>query len=372
MTERVFAWPCPNPFACLGGTNLGNGSCATGHAGLLCGFCAEGFYRKRTGCDSCISGSSTAGPMIVWILTFFVLIAIVAGSIIYMYRGARLDLAPAQREAPMNQRADQLQKKTQFDRFFAIVSLLPKKLVAASTIFRIFFGYVQCLTIVLRFTNVVWPPGFVSFVKVLEYFTIDIFTMLPIACLTGSRLTFTTELMIICMLPIASVLILSVVMLVVAPLAGHAHSCRGFTHVLNGLIHRAELWDLILFFFLFEYQIVARKSVSAFDCVDLGDGRSVLTEDTSILCGESEWSSSAMIAFAAIAFFGLGLPLATWFISRTGHSGTAAHRRLVHVLTWIYEDNCASMESVDLIRKFLLTGVVCIAYRDERAQVWAE
>ena len=275
MTERVFAWPCPNPFACLGGTNLGNGSCATGHAGLLCGFCAEGFYRKRTGCDSCISGSSTAGPMIVWILTFFVLIAIVAGSIIYMYRGARLDLAPAQREAPMNQRADQLQKKTQFDRFFAIVSLLPKKLVAASTIFRIFFGYVQCLTIVLRFTNVVWPPGFVSFVKVLEYFTIDIFTMLPIACLTGNRLTFTTELMIICMLPIMSVLILSVVTLVVAPLAGHSHSCRGFEHVLNGLIHRAELWDLVLFFFLFEYPIVARKSVSTFDCLDLGYGDDV-------------------------------------------------------------------------------------------------
>jgi hypothetical protein len=151
-------------------------------------------------------------------------------------------------------------------------SLLAKRLVESSTIFRIFFGYVQCATIVLRFTNVQWPDGFTSFLKVLEYCTIDIFAMLPIACVTNQRLSFATELLIACALPVVSVLLLLLLTLVIAPIAGHPHSCRGFSHVLNALIHRVELWDLVLFFFLFEYPLVSRKSVSTFDCFDLGNG----------------------------------------------------------------------------------------------------
>ena len=68
-------------------------------------------------------------------------------------------------------------------------------------------------------------------------------------------------------------------------------------------------------------------------------------------------------------FFCLGLPFAIWSAARTSHEGSAAHRRLVHVLTWVYNDDCWYMESLDLLRKFALSGVVSITWRDERAQL---
>ena len=98
-------------------------------------------------------------------------------------------------------------------------------------------------------------------------------------------------------------------------------------------------------------------------------GVSVLAEDTSLVCGEGDWTSSALVALVAIGLFCFGLPFAFWSIARTGHSGSAAHRRLVHTLTWIYNDDCWFMESVDLMRKFFLTGLVPIVWRDQRAQV---
>ena len=95
----------------------------------------------------------------------------------------------------------------------------------------------------------------------------------------------------------------------------------------------------------------------------------MLAEDTSLVCGEGDWTSSALVALVAIGLFCFGLPFAFWSIARTGHSGSAAHRRLVHTLTWIYNDDCWFMESVDLMRKFFLTGLVPIVWRDQRAQV---
>ena len=153
--------------------------------------------------------------------------------------------------------------------FKLFCSLVWKRIQASSTIFRIVFGYIQCITIVLRFNNVAWPSVFVSYLRGLEYFTIDIFTMLPIACITKSHVGFATELNIAVGLPIFTLFILFVLTLFIAPIAGHSHSLKSFGHMLNALLHRAELWDLIIFFFLFEYPVVCRKSLSAFDCVEL-------------------------------------------------------------------------------------------------------
>ena len=38
---------------------------------------------------------------------------------------------------------------------------------AASTYLRLLFGYIQCITIMLRFQNVQWPPAFRQYLQVL-------------------------------------------------------------------------------------------------------------------------------------------------------------------------------------------------------------
>ena len=136
----------------------------------------------------------------------------------------------------------------------------------------------------------------------------------------------------------------------------------------DALMHRHEVWDLILFLFLLEYPVIARKTMSTFDCLDVGD-RSVLAEDTLVYCYEGSWNTSSYIALAGIVLFCFGLPCAIWSIARTGHEGSPAHRRLAHVLTWIYDDKCWYYEVVDLARKFILCGVCPIIWRGQRAQI---
>ena len=89
-------------------------------------------------------------------------------------------------------------------------------------------------------------------------------------CVSGTQLGFQSELIITNALPIISVLFLVLVAMVVVPCAGHPHSCRGAEHMFAALVQRHELWDLVLFFFLLEYPVIARKSLSAFDCLDIG------------------------------------------------------------------------------------------------------
>ena len=96
-----------------------------------------------------------------------------------------------------------------------------KRLGDAATIFRILLGYIQSVTIVLRFSNVQWPNNVKSFFESLEFLTFDIFTTLPIACVSGSQLGFDTELLVTVILPILSVALVVICGLIVMPLAGH-------------------------------------------------------------------------------------------------------------------------------------------------------
>ena len=386
-TLTIVAWQCPDPFGCLGGTQLGNDSCATGHEGLLCGVCGASYYPNRNTCEACDEGGDRSKVTRVFMLTGMVGALLLVGCALYLYQGLRLEI-PKDSKAPTAAKdasaleqggeaseqggldAARVAVRRRFRRFWKLLSLLPKRLVSASTFVRILFGYVQCVTILLRFRNVQWPSRFVSFLEVLEYATIDIFALLPIACVNDEQLGFATELTITAALPLLSVLLLMVLTVLIVPCAGHISSCQSAEHLWAALLSRAELWDLVLFFFLFEYPVVARKTLATFDCLSLGDGVHLLADDTTVTCYDSQWWTSAVVAAAGVGLFCLGLPLATLLISRTSHRGSAAHRRLVHVLTWIYDDSCWYMESVDLMRKLLLTGVACVAWRDTRKQLF--
>ena len=168
----------------------------------------------------------------------FIFVALAVGCLVYLYKGARLDVAPPQRDQPQDRRASALEMesggaaKRNYKKFLKLVGLITKRLGAASTIFRIHFGYIQCVTIISRFSNVQWPSSFQNYLQALEYFTIDIFSLLPLACLSGTRLGFNTELVITVMMPIISFFFLIAVAMIVVPFAGHPHSCRSFEHML--------------------------------------------------------------------------------------------------------------------------------------------
>jgi hypothetical protein len=134
------------------------------------------------------------------------------------------------------------------------------------------------------------------------------------------------------------------------------------------VMERAEMWDVLVFLLLFEYPIIARKSLAAFDCVEY-DGVYYLAEDPSVVCYESDWWMWAYIAMAGNVFC-VGLPLAIiCCVCGVKNSRSAARRRIVQSVSYVYTDECWFMEGVDLLRKYLLTGVIQIASPREPGQL---
>jgi hypothetical protein len=250
------------------------------------------------------------------------------------------------------------------------MSLLPQRLRAASTMFRILLSYVQCATPLLRMQNVMWPQIFISFMEGLEYASIDIFALVPVDCAINQRLGYQIELLITIGLPIVSTCVLFVLTMIVVTFVEDCsclgQGCRAWC---RSVVQRGEMWDLLLLLYLLEYPLVARKSLATFNCVQYVDGSSILADDTTIVCYDSSWWQLAALSAASILIFCFGLPLSTWLLARAGHRGAPIRRRLVQSLTWLYDDECWFMESVELLRKFLLTGVVFLAWPGSRAQL---
>lgn len=132
----------------------------------------------------------------MFVLSGVIFSAIFIVCVAYLYHGATLQetkartrqakkMAKEKQEAETDESAEDSEKGS--SRLRMLVPLLVKRLVANSTIIRILLAYVQCVTIPLRFQNVVWPRLFASFLGVLEHATIDIFALVPAECAINQR-----------------------------------------------------------------------------------------------------------------------------------------------------------------------------------------
>jgi hypothetical protein len=93
--------------------------------------------------------------------------------------------ALSKKELQQQEKADNLHPKWQAR--LKLISLLPKRLVGASTMFRILLAYCQCMAVLLTLNNVAWPGYFVTFVRFLEVATIEIFALVPVECTAKTR-----------------------------------------------------------------------------------------------------------------------------------------------------------------------------------------
>lgn len=87
-------------------------------------------------------------------------------------------------------------------------------------------------------------------------------------------------------------------------------------------------------------------------------------------CYTEGWLPWAVVAGTGALVYCLGTPAAIIRAARALAGGTAAQRRLVHVLTKTYRPACNVWEGVDLLRKFLLTGVIFLVQPETRVQLW--
>jgi hypothetical protein len=269
-----------------------------------------------------------------------------------------------------------------------------------STIVRIVLGYVQCaspvsntsryvrdrtwlhtelaswlcrvlagLSVFRCFLHVRFPPIFDSWLAFMEMVSPDVFRLVSFQCVMSDGVSYHAELIATLVLPIVSVLVLLAVALSVVrctPIWAQVHDARSLLRV---IISWPQVWDLGLWAFLVVYPMLARQTLSIFDCIDYAD-HSLLRAETDVRCYTSDWLPWAFAAFVGAFVYCFGTPVGIIRAASKSEIGSSTSQRLVQVLMQTYRPRHAYWEGVDLLRKFVLTGVITIVQPESRIQLW--
>ena len=196
--NQTLAYSCPRRHTCLGGSlKFGDESCMHGHSGHLCGQCEDGFYRGRFECLSCagvsalkdmnpeeLRESRTRVVAIIFGSGAFAMVLILL-YLLFPKEGERRDWVDCVVNAA--RRFETFARKFVGKEFVTITA----------TLFKILLSYMQCLGAINRFSRLRWPQIFVGFVESLDVVNFEFLSMFPAECITGSRLGFFWELVIV-------------------------------------------------------------------------------------------------------------------------------------------------------------------------------
>ena len=347
---------CASRSACAGGDfAFADASCDTGHRGVLCGECANAYYRAQRQCLPC-AVDTDANDAKRETAILIAVISIATPALILLY------LQPPH----CNMRCISIALKS------TIARQMAEKLVTASTLAKLIIAYCQCLGALNRVPDVHWPDLFVSFMEVLDrIFSIELFSVVPAECVTG-RLGFYIELLATQLLPITMCLLVIFIVALHRKIAlcyGWRLSDRtpgwgGF----RAALHHPRVYKLLTWGALFIYPTLARKPLAVFDCME-APGVAVLRDDPAEACFEGQWFWWAAFASAGILLHGLGLPLIAFVLASRCRDGESDARERVSLLVDSYRTHFWACESLTLVYKLVLTGLMPLL-PDTRLQVW--
>ena len=363
----VVVWQCAQHRSCLGGLAHGDHSCAPGHSGPLCGTCTAGFYRGLLRCEPCetTANESRLGTRNSFILAALAWLVGALSACQYL----RNDGASGSR--PCCTLACGTCDRAVL-RLRRLLRLIGQRMISGAGLVRIGVGYCQTVGVFRRLLRVQWPRQFFAFLQALDKLSPDVVSLVPAECVADRSINFLMQLIATLAMPILSMLLLALLGMVVAPGAGRWHPREGPCKLMVALSNWPQVWDLASWAVLLQYPTIARKTVQAFDCIPYEDDW-LLRSDPTLSCRTAEWYLSAAMAALGIAFYCIGIPLMAMLVARRQirqGSNRSARRRLVHVLTRSYRDEVAwFMEGVDLLRKFLLTGVIHFVAPNSRLQL---
>ena len=142
---------------------------------------------------------------------------------------------------------------------------------------------------------------------------------------------------------------------------------RGRCASFSALVNSPASWTLHIWLCLLLYPVISQRSVAIFDCIQLRNAL-YLRADPEVQCtGNGPWLGWVFVGCIGITVYCVGIPVAAFLAARQQggyHSivpdGAATHRKRVALLLSSYHDAFWFFESLDLLRKFVLTSVVVI------------
>ena len=382
---------CPERESCLGGHNS---SCAAGHTGALCGTCAAGYFKSGGVCTEC---DRDAGPSIALYVGGAALTLIVAFVYLLVQLNGGEDRATTGKE-PSARRSSLARwvARRANGPFGTMLAQLRRRSKNLGTIGKILLAYFQVLNAFSQLPSVRWPERFAAFLESLSVFSFELFSVSPLGCRLDMEVSFAHELVATLLLPLGGAL----VVLVLAQIAAACQLPREERRLIEVAV-RPETITLQLWVMLLLYPSVAKTALGPFDCVSLGE-RSLLRVDPSVACDDGAWYVLAVLGGFGTAVYSLGFPLLCFLVTRDAHraqsdaaqtddqedeasvgdaslsdgnlrkSNVLSERRFARakLLLRSYMDEFWYWESLDILRKYLLTSVVMVVRSGMREQVY--
>ena len=134
------------------------------------------------------------------------------------------------------------------------------------------------------------------------------------------------------------------------------------------MLGSVQMWTLMTWLLLLLYPMLSRWSLAMFDCVHVGDD-AFLRADPSETCYSPVWKAWLPFAICGLLLYALGLPVLAWRVAASSRLNKSRQSR-VQLLLSSYQPRHWYFESLDLLRKLLLTSVILIAFPNTRIQLW--
>ena len=370
---------------CVGTVNvsIANGSrdrqCSSGHTGVLCASCADGFKRFGKKCIQCGAKSSTVSIVVV-VVTVLALVLLT----VYFLRSAR-NAAVALRdgsdssaneagshEQAMSSAVDgvamsvltSVNTSGTFEQSKEPASTGSAAGSAAGTI-KVLISYLQVFSSLNMTMGVPWPVDFKTMIDSCQFVNIDVFSLLASFNVCAFVTSFFTNFMVH-MMVVPWFIVLSYIASSIATMINR----KGY-HIYAQCRTKVAFGVMFLL-----YPSVGSKIFQVFKCLPLGT-RSFLEADMNIECHVGDHVLYVTVAIAFFCVYILGIPIVIFYKLKTNlphlHDPKSSKYHEVRDelgdLYVHYEKPFWYWELIEMVRKVFLTGVIIVIGSGKSVQI---
>jgi hypothetical protein len=395
--DDVNYYKCPFKNACLGGnvtktidngtiwTNTTKSRCGPGYKGLVCAVCDDGFYLLDDQCWVCLP--SDGGAETVVALIVFAAVGLFLGALLTQLRvrdsksywkELRVDILSGkhkkrnagnklEKEAGTANKLQEEEEEAEAVVGTVVDTSRYLKDQNTGRAMKTFIGFVQVLSVSDSAFKIPWPSGFLSFLRILVPFNFDVLSFSGIGCLV--EYNFYHSFLGMALLPL--VVLFLVYLTYHINLVRHKKIYDGtFTHAM-GVAYANRAIQFTLWSILFVYPPLSRRVAEYFACSAKIEGHSYLIKDYRMQCFAGDWYYFLPVGILAMIVYPLGIPAYFAYILRK-HRHELKNDIIVARYGFLFEAYVPSQylwDVFELLRKFVLTGLIIILWPGESFQV---
>ena len=339
---------------CIGGAFLDSqrdSQCEEGHTGILCSQCKDLYSRVAAGSEQCFPcqlGTSALG--IPWI--FSIIFVVTTLGMVFLFKKASEETDEEEEEG------------AGVDDDMAETIASSGALLEIGRRMRILLGFLQVNSALSVAFNIPWPKSFISFTHIFDFVNVDFMGLASPISPCNFELQYTQIFYLhMCVLPLLMLCTFIAVHLSRKLITSMENNIDQIKHV------AVQVFNTGVFLL---YPSICTRTFLLFRCREIGSDE-YLIADYSLRCWEGNHLIAMVFAVLVLLIYILGIPAGyMYLLYRSRHQLDNKHVKIRYGSLYLsYEPQFWYWESVEMMKKMMLTGGVMVFPIDDSFQVLA-